>query len=49
MTASNQIKSKVWEKKQEYLLSTESLRMLFKNRIPLIRLKEFATPERVRC
>ncbi len=45
MTAYNQIKSKVWEQKQEYLLSTKSLRMLFENRIPLIRLKEFATPQ----
>ncbi|MBD2562854.1 MULTISPECIES: 2OG-Fe(II)-dependent halogenase WelO5 family protein [Nostoc] len=46
MTAtSNQIKSKVWDKKQEYPLTTESLRMLLENRIPLIRLKEFATPQ----
>ena len=46
MTAtSNQIKSKIWNKKQEYSLTTESLRMLLENRIPLIRLKEFATPQ----
>ncbi len=46
MTAtSNQIKSKVWDNKQENPLTTESLRMLLENRIPLIRLKEFATPQ----
>lgn len=46
MTAiSNKIKSKIWENKQEYSLTTESLRMLLENQIPLIRLKEFATPQ----
>lgn len=45
MTVSKQIKSKVWENKQEYPLTKESLRMLLENRIPLIRLKEFATPQ----
>lgn len=45
MTTSNQIKSKEWANKQEYPLSTESLKMLFENRIPLIRLKEFATSQ----
>ena len=45
MTNFNKIKSKVWENKQEYPLTKESLRMLFENRIPLIRLKEFATPQ----
>lgn len=45
MTAtSNQIKSKVWDNKQENPLTTESLKMLLENRIFLIRLKEFATP-----
>ncbi|MEH2220997.1 MAG: hypothetical protein V7K72_28570 [Nostoc sp.] len=44
-TTSNQIKSKVWDNKQEYPLTTESLRMLLENRISLIRLKEFATPQ----
>lgn len=43
--ASNQIKSLVWENKQEYPLTPESLKMLLEQRIPLIRLKEFATPE----
>lgn len=43
--ASNQIKSTTWDNKQEYPLTTESLKMLFEQRIPLIRLKEFATPE----
>ena len=43
--ASNQIKSTLWENKQEYPLSAESLRMLIEHRIPLIRLKEFATPQ----
>lgn len=45
MTTSNQIKSVLWEKKQEYPLTTESLKMLLEHRIPLIRLKDFATPE----
>ncbi|MBP5975682.1 MAG: hypothetical protein PUP93_01030 [Rhizonema sp. NSF051] len=46
MTAAyNQIKSPVWENKQEYPLTKESLKMLLEKRIPLIRLKEFATPE----
>ena len=46
MTASyNQIESQVWGKKQEYPLTTESLKMLLENRIPLIRLQEFATPQ----
>ncbi|MGV0104588.1 2OG-Fe(II)-dependent halogenase WelO5 family protein [Nostoc sp. DSM 114167] len=43
--ASNQIKSTLWDKKQEYPLTTETLKMLLEHRIPLIRLKEFATPE----
>lgn len=45
MTVSKHIKSQVWENKQEYPLTKESLRMLLENRIPLIRLKEFATPQ----
>ncbi|MDZ8189309.1 MAG: hypothetical protein RMX96_31280 [Nostoc sp. ChiSLP02] len=45
MTTSNQIKSALWENKQEYPLTTESLKMLLEHRIPLIRLKDFATPE----
>jgi hypothetical protein len=44
-TTSSQMKSNVWHKKQEYPLTTESLRMLLENRIPLIRIKEFATPQ----
>ncbi|MHC5821499.1 MAG: hypothetical protein ACYT04_37940, partial [Nostoc sp.] len=43
--ASNQIKSTAWDKKQEYSLTAESLKMLLEQRIPLIRLKEFATEE----
>ncbi|MEH1827044.1 MAG: hypothetical protein V7L22_17035 [Nostoc sp.] len=43
--ASNQIKSSMWDNKQEYPLTTESLKMLLEQRIPLIRLKEFATPQ----
>ncbi|BDI19833.1 hypothetical protein ANSO36C_56350 [Nostoc cf. commune SO-36] len=45
MTTSNQIKSALWENKQEYPLTRESLKMLLEHRIPLIRLKDFATPE----
>lgn len=44
-TTSNQIKSTLWENKQEYPLTTESLRKLIEHRIPLIRLKEFATTQ----
>ncbi|MEH2050566.1 2OG-Fe(II)-dependent halogenase WelO5 family protein [Nostoc sp.] len=43
--ASNHIKSSMWDNKQEYPLTTESLKMLLEQRIPLIRLKEFATPQ----
>ncbi|BAT53524.1 hypothetical protein NOS3756_24850 [Nostoc sp. NIES-3756] len=43
--ASNQIKSTGWEKNQEYPLTAESLRKLIEHRIPLIRIKDFATPE----
>ncbi|MBD2409427.1 hypothetical protein FACHB389_12940 [Nostoc calcicola FACHB-389] len=43
--ASNKIKSTAWENNQEYPLTAESLKMLLEQRIPLIRLKEFATPE----
>ncbi|MEH1970990.1 2OG-Fe(II)-dependent halogenase WelO5 family protein [Nostoc sp.] len=45
MTTSNQIKSALWENKQEYPLTRESLKMLLEHRIPLIRLKDFATTE----
>lgn len=43
--ASNQIKSTLWERKQEYPLTAESLRKLIENRIPIIRIKDFATAE----
>src|SRR5690349_231131 len=43
MIISNQIKPKIWENKQEYPLTKESLKMLWENRIPLIRIKDFAT------
>ncbi len=43
--ASNQIKSTAWDKKQEFPLTAEFLKMLLEQRIPLIRLKDFATPE----
>ncbi|MCP6758270.1 MAG: hypothetical protein NHB32_05700 [Fischerella sp. CENA71] len=43
MITSNQIKTTVWENKQDYSLTKESLRMLWENRIPLIRIKDFAT------
>ena len=45
MITDNQIKSKVWEAKQEYSLTKESLKMLCENRIPLIRIKDFATEQ----
>ncbi|QLE41854.1 hypothetical protein FD723_16470 [Nostoc sp. C052] len=44
-TTSNQIKSSMWDNKQEYPFTKESLKMLLEQRIPLIRLKEFATPQ----
>ncbi|MDB9304105.1 hypothetical protein PN488_06885 [Nodularia spumigena CS-591/12] len=45
MITDNQIKSKVWESKKEYCLTKESLKMLWENRIPLIRIKDFATEQ----
>ncbi|WP_414754486.1 hypothetical protein [Anabaena sp. CCY 9910] len=46
MTAtSQQLKSKVWKNNQASFLTTESLKMLWENQIPLIRLQEFATPQ----
>ncbi|MFN6487122.1 MULTISPECIES: hypothetical protein [unclassified Nostoc] len=44
-TVSNQIQSTLWEEKQEYSLNTESLKKLIEHRIPLIRIKDFATVE----
>ncbi|MBD2498498.1 hypothetical protein [Nostoc sp. FACHB-280] len=45
MITSNQIKNKIWESKQEHSLTKESLKMLWENRIPLIRIRNFATVE----
>lgn len=45
MITPSQIKSKVWENKQEHPLTKDSLKMLWENHIPLIRLKDFATPQ----
>lgn len=45
MTISHQIKPRLWDKKQDYPLTAESLRMLIEHDIPLIRLKDFATPQ----
>ncbi|MBD2438745.1 hypothetical protein [Nostoc sp. FACHB-110] len=44
-TAFNQIKSTLWENKQEYPLTVESLKQLIEHRIPFIRIKGFATHE----
>ena len=43
--ASKQIKSTAWDKKQEYPLTAESLKMLLEQRIPMIRLKDFASAQ----
>jgi len=43
--ANDEMKSKVWKTTEALPLSAESLRMLFENKIPLVRIEQFATPQ----
>ncbi|MFB2879419.1 hypothetical protein [Floridanema aerugineum] len=41
----NQIESTLWKTTEALSLSAESIKMLFENKIPLVRIEKFATPQ----